>query len=133
MKSQVEEIISYRCNYCGNLFEDKLEADRCALDHARVNLANTMLNKGSSLSIIEYWCGFHWNLSEEQKRITKDNCFVFSHWQCCDRPAYRIVGIEKGGFLFLWGIGGWGGGYGNTIPLDKLPEPHPKEELYSYK
>ena len=133
MKSQVEEIISYKCNYCSSIFEDKFEADRCALEDAKVNLANTMLNKGFTFDYIEYCCGFHWNLSEEQKKITKDNCFIFSHWQCCNRPAYKIVGIEKGGFLKLWGVGGWHGGYGDVISLDDLPEPHSKEELYSYK
>lgn len=128
-----EEVMSYKCNWCNKIYKRQFDADECAFNHARINLANTLLNEGTTLASIEYWCGFHWNLTEEQKNITKDSCFIISHWQCCEKPAYKIVAIEGRGCLRIWGIGGWSGGYGNTISLDRLPKPHSKEEFYSYK
>lgn len=126
----VEEVKSYKCNWCDKLHKTERDADMCALKHAKINLANTMLNDGYTLESIEYWCGFHWSLSDEQKGITKDNCFIVSHWQCCDRPAYKIVSIEDGGYLKLWGKGSWSGYYGNAVSVDKLPKPYPPEELF---
>jgi hypothetical protein len=128
----VEEVMSYKCKWCSQLHNNEVNAARCAFDHAKY-LANTMLDQGYTLESIEYTCGFHWNLTEEQKKITKDNCFIISHWQCCEKPAYRIIEIERGGYLRLWGVGSWSGGYGSVISLNKLPEPHPKEEFYKYK
>jgi hypothetical protein len=125
-----EEVLSYKCNWCNELYKMKRDADICALKHAKYNLANTLLKDGYPLSSIEYWCNFGWNLKDSQKDITKDNCFIMSHWQCCNKPAYRIVSIQDGGYLRLFGIGSWSGGYGNTISIDKLPIPHSKEELF---
>ncbi len=132
MNEMVEEVMSYKCNWCGSIHKREFDAANCAYRHARTNLANVLLNQGETLASIKYWCGFHWNLSEKQKNITKDNCFVIPHWQCCNKPAYTIVAIEDGGFLNARGKGSWSGYYGNVISLDKLPEPHPKEKLYVY-
>jgi hypothetical protein len=132
-KPQVEEIMSYKCNWCGNLYNDKLNANKCAFKHAQTNLANQMLNDGCNLRSIEYQCGFHWNLTQEQEEITKDNCFIISHWECCNKPAYRITRIEDYGTLYLCGVGSWAGGYGNRVSINNLPIPHPKEEFYIYK
>jgi hypothetical protein len=129
---QVEEIMSYKCNWCGSLYNDKLNANKCAFKHAQENLANQMLNEGCNLRSIEYQCGFHWNLSQEQEEITKDNCFIMPSWECCNKPAYKIIRIEDG-FLYLFGVGGWSGGYGNRVSIKNLPTPHSKEEFYIYK
>jgi hypothetical protein len=69
-------------------------------------------------------------LTDEQKNITKDNCFIVSHWQCCEKPAYRITSIQDGGWLKLWGRGSWMGEYGGTVSVDKLPKSYPKENLF---
>ena len=133
MKQMTKEVTAFKCIWCGEIFKDEINADQCAFEHARTKLANTLLRKNHTLWTIKYYCGFNWNLSKEQEKITQDNCFKFPHWQCCEKPAYKIIEIEEGGFLRMWGIGNWSGGYGNVIPIDKLPKPYPKEELYIYK
>lgn len=130
VEDQVEKVESYKCKWCEKLHRDEFYASECAFKHAQKRLANIMLEMGYTLWSINYRCGFNWNLKDNQKDITKDNCFTFSHWQCCSKPAYQIVSIEEGGYLRLWGKGGWTGGYGNIIGLDKLPEPYPKEKLF---
>lgn len=128
----VDTVKSYKCNWCGKLHEEMSRADECALKHAKYNLANSLLEKGCSLETIEFYCNFKWKLKEEQKFITRDNCFIIEYWQCCKIPAYTIVEIEENGLLRLSGCGGWNGYYGDTVSLNSLPEPHVKEELYKY-
>ena len=130
IKEMTSEVVSYKCNWCGELHKTETDAAECAFDHARVNLANSLLRNGCYLDTIEYHCKFGWKLTEEQKTISKENCFIVSHWQCCKKPAYRIVEIDKHGNLRLWGKGSWDGYYGNFISIDRLPEPHPKEEFF---
>lgn len=129
----MEEVTAYKCSICKHIYDKEIDALECEFKHARYNLANALLDKGYNLSSIKYWCGFDWNLSEEQKDITKDNCFIISHWQCCEKPAYQIRRIEDNGNLYVSGVGGWHGGYGNEVNVNKLPKPHPKEELFIYK
>ena len=133
MNEMVEEVSAYKCNWCGEIYNREIGAAECAFKHAKTNLANALLKQGSNLEQINYMCGFHWNLSDEKKKITKDNCFIISHWQCCEKPAYQIQRIEANGLLWLWGKGSWSSGYGDYVSIDRLPEPYPKEELYSYK
>lgn len=130
MKKMTTEVISYKCEWCGDLHMSQLDADKCAYKHAKVNLANSLLSSGYSLGSIDFYCGFNWVLDEDKKNITNDNCFIMSHWECCEKPAYQIVRIDDAGNLKLWGKGGWGGGYGDFIPINRLPKPHPKEDLY---
>jgi hypothetical protein len=85
---------------------------------------------GHTLEHIHYHCGFHWDLTLLQRDITKENCFVMEHWQCCHKPAYQIVRIESDGALRLWGYGGWSGGYGGTISIKDLPAPNSPAELF---
>jgi hypothetical protein len=129
----MEEVTAYKCGTCRHTYDNETDALECEFKHARYNFANALLNKGNNLSSIKYWCGFNWNLSEKQKEINKDNCFIISHWQCCEKPAYRIRRIEENGNLYISGIGSWNGAYGNEVNVSKLPEPHLKEELFSYK
>lgn len=130
MKEMKSEVVSYKCNWCGKLHKSEVDADKCAFEHARYNLANSMLEAGNSLYLINYHCGFGWKLTEEQKDITKDNCFIVSHWQLCKKPAYRINQIDVNGKLKLWGKGGWAGYYGNWVRLGELGKPYPKEDLF---
>lgn len=129
----VEKVESYKCKWCGTLFTNKLSAAKCAFKHAQTQLANILLNEGYSLQTIDFWCKFGWQLTDEQKDITKDNCFVVSYWQCCGKPAYRIVAIEDGGFLRLYGKGSYNGYYGGSVSPSKLPESHPEEDLFVYE
>ena len=124
------EVTCYKCNWCGKLHTYEVDADRCAFNHARKNYATSLLNDGHTLKTIKYLCGFNWNLTKEQEEITKDNCFIISHWQCCNKPAYKIVSINENGTLKLWGMGSWTGYYGETVDVNSLPKPYPKEELF---
>jgi hypothetical protein len=126
----MEEIQAFKCKVCGEMFDGAVKAYECEFKHAQEDYANCLLKEGYDLDYINRWCGLNWNLKEEQKRITKDNCFIIRHWQCCDKPAYRIMGIERNGYLNVRGCGSWSGYYGNLMSVSDLPEPHPKEELY---
>ena len=129
-KDMTEEVTSYKCNWCGKLHERKSDADKCAFDHARGNYATSLLREGYPLRHINFFCRFGWKLSKEREDITQDNCFIVSHWQCCEKPAYRITSINPNGTLELSGKGSWSGYYGNSVSIDRLPKPHPKEDLF---
>jgi len=123
----------YECKGCGSLHKSEREAARCEFDHAREAYANILLDEKNTLSAINYLCGFRWNLKPEHERVTTDNCFIVSHWQCCKKPAYRIVEISSNGMLRLRGMGSWMGYYGSWMDVGNLPSPHDAEELYVYK
>lgn len=126
----METIEAYKCKICGQIYNNKIDAYRCEFKHSQLAYANCLLKSGYGLDYINYCCGFRWNLTSEQKGITQDNCFIISHWQCCEKPAYKITSIEEGGYLRLCGCGSWDGYYGNSVKPDRLPQPHPKEELF---
>jgi len=132
MKEMTTEVKSYKCNWCGELHKNEHSADECAFNHAKENYANSLLQQGCNLRSIQYRCGFKWELTDEQKEITKDNCFVMSHWQCSKKPAYKITHITSCGYLKLWGKGGWSGYYGHDVKLEALGEVYPKEDLFVY-
>jgi len=124
------EVSAYKCPECDKLHTTERNADRCHYEHLRQRCIDHDWNNGMSLASIAFLYGFHWDLSAKQRDITKDSCFTISHLQCCDHPAYRITRITGDGKFQVWGIGGWSGGYGSTVRLDCLAEPHPKEDLY---
>ena len=126
----MEEVKAFSCIRCNKIYKGERDAYECEFKHAQEEYANCLLREGHNLEHINWCCGFNWNLTEEQKKITHDNCFIISHWQCCEKPAYRITGIDRGGFVRVWGCGSWNGYYGNTIQVSNLPKPHPKEELF---
>ena len=128
----MEEVKAYKCGVCRCTYDRETDALECEFKHARYNYANALLKKGSELSTIKYFCGFNWNLTDEQKSITKDNCFVISHWQCCDEPAYQIRSITENGNVYVSGKGSWSGYYGNDIKIDDyhLKKPYPKDKLF---
>jgi hypothetical protein len=125
----MEKVDAFRCSICGKVYDREQDACECEFKHKQEIYANCLLDKGFNLGYINYMCGYHWSLTDEQEKITKDNCFIISHWQCCNKPAYRITYIE-GNFVMVRGCGSWDGYYGNLISPDKLPKPHPKEELF---
>lgn len=129
----MEEVITYKCGVCKHTYDSEIDALQCEFRHVRCTYANVLLDKGYELSSINYLCSFNWTLSKEQENITKDNCFIISHWQCCEKPAYQIQAITEYGDVYVHGKGGYGGSYGNDVGVSKLPKPYPKEDLYTYK
>lgn len=128
----MKEAIMYKCDECGKSFDKERLALECEFNHAKERLANQCLRDGFNLDFINWICGFGWKLSEEMKKVTKDNCFIISHWQCCDKPAYRITNINHHGDVYLWGNASWSGGYGNWQGIKDLKKPYPKEDLYEH-
>ena len=124
----------FKCEICGASFDRERLALTCEFNHKKERLANKLLEDGYSLDFINWQCGFNWNLSEEMKKVTKDNCFIISHWQCCEKPAYQIVEINYQGNVYLYGIGSWMGGYGGWKSINdyQLKKPYSKEQLYKH-
>ncbi len=129
----IEEVTMYKCKSCGETFSVPEYAYRCEFEHSRTAYANALLENGYSLGYINLMCGLGWKLRDDLKDVTKDNCFIISHWQCCQKPAYQIRRINETGYIRVTGKGGWAGYYGNDMSVDKLPKPHPKEDLFIYQ
>lgn len=128
----MKKTIRYKCDYCGDLF---LTEEKCLEHedkHRRIYKANMMLERGHTLKEIQDKCNIWRKVPDYLENVTTDNCFVVSHWQCCDKPAYRIDSISLDGKVRLWGCGSWSGYYGNFVDLNSLclTKPYPKEELF---
>ena len=91
----MEEVKAYKCGVCHDTYDREIDALECEFKHVRYNYANALLKNGYGLGYIKYCCGFGWNLTKEQENINKDSCFIISHWQCCEKPAYQIKRIKK--------------------------------------
>ena len=128
----MEKVIRYMCDYCGELFSLEEWCLEHEESHRKSEKANEMLSGGKTLEEINNECHLWSEIPDYLKNVTKDNCFVISHWQCCDKPAYRIVYITHQGRLRLSGRGSWSGYYGNEVNInyDNLKNPRPKEELF---
>jgi len=126
----MEAIEAYKCKICGEIHNQKRNAYECEFKHAQLDYANCLLDDGFTLGYINRVCGFRWSLTTEQEEVTTDNCFIISHWQCCEKPAYRVIGITNNSYIRLWGRGGWQGYYGDEIRPEKLTKAYPKEELF---
>ena len=128
----MEKLIKYKCDYCGELFSSEewcLEHEEL---HKKSEKANEMLNTGKTLEEINNECHLWYEVPEYLKNVTKDNCFVISYWQCCNKPAYQITHIYFDGYVDVRGCGSWSGYYGNRLRIDScnLKNPRPKEELF---
>ena len=128
----MKKVIKYRCDYCGDLFEHEDTCLKHEDRHERIVKANQMLEGGHTLKEIQDECNIWYEVPEYLENVTTDNCFVISHWQCCDKPAYQITSIRMDGRVQLWGCGSWSGYYGLEVRLDyaHLKKPYPKEELF---
>ena len=122
----------YKCDYCGELFSSEEWCLEHENTHKRSEKANEMLDEGKTLEGINNECHLWPEVPKHLKNVTKDNCFVISYWQCCDKPAYRIVSITHKGRLELCGCGSWNGYYGGELSIldNNLKNPRPKKELF---
>lgn len=127
----MEKVIRYRCDYCGEL----LNSEELCLEHEdrhkRVERANDMLRENHTLQEIQDECHIWHRVPEHLQNVTHENCFTISHWQCRNKPAYRIIGIHFNGKVSVRGRGYWSG-WGKDISLEDncLHNPRPKEELF---
>ena len=128
----MEKVIKYKCSECGELFDIPENALACEVRHKRIEKANDMLNEGYTLKQINDKCKIWGSVPEYLENVNKDNCFKISYWQCCDEPAYQIVGIYFDGKVNVRGCGSWNGYYGSPLRLDSrdLKDSRPKEELF---
>ncbi len=54
-------------------------------------------------------------------KTTKETGFVVRHWQCSDKPGYKVRQIDNYGRMHLFGDAGcWSGPYGNWVDLRDL-------------
>ena len=95
----------------------------------------TTRSRGSPCLKFDEECKIWSELPEYLEEVTEDNCFVISHWQCCEKPAYQIQEIEVGGRLYVSGVGSWYGAYGGYLPINDhhLKRPYGKDKLYVYR
>ena len=131
MEKFPEQVTRYKCPICEKEYRSERDADHCGYENLKERCINHDFKAGFTLEqIFDMYGLYTGRMTDEQKRITKDNCFVFSHLQCCDRPAYQIVHIGASGRITVGGKGSWSGYYGCEVSLDSLKNPRPKEELY---
>jgi hypothetical protein len=131
----MQQVIKYKCGDCGKLFDTDDECLRHEDLHRRVDDANKMLEEGFTLHEINDETAIWRNVPDHLRNVTKHNCFVISHWQCCDKPAYQICSIEFDDYnckLRVWGCGSWNGYYGDSVNINSqyLADPRPREEFF---
>lgn len=123
----------YKCPECLDAYDDYNRAAECSYNHAKETAINADFSTGYyTLEQVFSKYGVHKELTEEMKKITKDNCFVVSHLQCCDHPAYTIDHISKYGDITVIGEGSWSGYYSSKVGYHSLKDPRPKDELWKY-
>lgn len=128
----MEKVIKYKCAYCGNLLGTEEECIKHEDRHKRIEKANEMLEAGFTLKEIQNACNIWRLLPEYLENVNKDNCFIISYWQGCNKAAYKIDTIYFNGNVRVWGCGSWNGYYGNEcyITSNVLKNPRPKDELF---
>jgi hypothetical protein len=135
-----KKIEMWKCELCGETFYREEECLKHEKVEKSVIEANQMLADGATLKEINDKYQLWRKLPEHLEPVTKDHCFVVSHWQCCDKPAYRIQYLSMFGScslypnvrLHLCGRGSWSGDYGGDVEVTyyALKEPHKPEELF---
>ncbi len=121
----------WECPWCYKRHNTEKTARNCFMEHVRDRCVNRDWQNGVNLGNIQkiYKMVF-WKLTEKQKHITKDSCFVISYLQCCKMPAYKIKDISGCGEITVGGTGSWNGYYQSRVRLDNLKDPCPKEQLF---
>ena len=126
---KVKVVTMYEAND-GKQFSTESSCLKYEQDLDNAFAANEMLENGATLMSVltranqtrPWWDG---ELTLEDKVIlmktTKDTGFVVRHWQCHEKPSYKVCAIETGGRLYLSGeIGGAIASYGNWVSLKDL-------------
>lgn len=128
----MEIVTKYKCDYCGTLLNNESDCIKHEERHKAIDLANDLLSDYKTLEEINDKTHIWEEVPEHLKNVTKDNCFIVSYWQCCNKPAYQITSIDFDGGIRLWGCGSWSGYYGQELYLHDtdLLNPRPKEELF---
>lgn len=128
----MEKVIKYRCSECGELFDTPEKTLAHEIRHERIEKANEMLDEGYTLKQINDECEIWDSVPKHLENVNTDNCFKISYWQCCDKPAYRIIHIFFDGEVNVRGCGSWSGYYGDHLELSSrdLMNPRPKKELF---
>lgn len=128
----MKKVIKYKCDHCSDLFDSEELCLKHENRHRRINKANQMLDEGYTFKQIQDECNIWYEIPKHLENVNKDNCFIISWWQCCNKPAYRIDTINMNGEVRVWGCGSWSGYYGNYVQLTshELKNPRPKEELF---
>lgn len=128
----MQKVVRYQCDDCGELFYTEKECVEHEEKHKKIEHANQMLKKGCTLKEIQEECQIWYKLPTYLENVTQDVGFVISHWQCCKKPAYRILAITLEGHLIVRGCGSWSGYFGNEVPVtsDILKEPKFGESVY---
>ncbi|MDY6896175.1 MAG: hypothetical protein SVO01_12295 [Thermotogota bacterium] len=122
----------WKCPICNELFDSDREADICTYKHLKERCINHDLNAGYNLDYLNSVYALGWELTDKQKEIDKDSCFIIPHLQGCGRPAYKIFKISCEGVITVSGRGSWSGYYYSSIVrLGDLLDPRPKEELFT--
>ena len=113
----MQKVVRYQCDDCGELFYTEKECVEHEEKHKKIEHANQMLKKGFTLKEIQEECQIWYKLPTYLENVTQDVGFVISHWQCCKKPAYRILAITLEGHLIVRGCGSWSGYFGNEVPV----------------
>lgn len=122
----MQKVIRYQCDDCGRLFYTEKECITHEEQHKKIEKANKMLRNGCTLKEIQAECHIWYALPEYLENVTQDVGFVISHWQCCEKPAYHILGIFFDGTLNVRGCGSWSGYFGNEVSITSYNLREPK-------
>jgi hypothetical protein len=114
----------------GKQFRDEAQCLEYEQQCEDARAANDMLENGATLMAAltranqtrPWWDS---GLTLEDKVIlmktTKATGFVVRHWQCSEKPGYKVWQIDTYGRLYLFGdSGSWSGTYGNWVSLQDL-------------
>jgi hypothetical protein len=83
-----------------------------------IDRANKILDGGGTLglalAVMDRTC------PAEIAHLTQNHGIQIRHWQCGDYYAYAICHFNERGDLYVSGVGGWSGWYGQTVNLVDL-------------
>jgi hypothetical protein len=83
-----------------------------------IERANEILDGGGTLG--DAMAAMGRKCPPEIAHLTQNHGIQIPHWQCTDYYAYRICYFNERGDLYVSGVGGLDGRYGQTVHLDDL-------------
>lgn len=122
----MKQVTMYEAND-GKLFRDEMGALQWDIRLDKMAHANKLLEAGSNLyevlTVMDlYSQGTLNDKREVLEQLTKNTELVISHWQCSEKPGYRVCYIDSdtGKFFVHGDAGSWSGAYGAPVGLDDL-------------